>query len=105
MILDQSAAADGKTGLRIRWRPDQTGFDAKLGDTDENWRETILIPSIRNLTFSYFGTTEDKAEAAWTSTWESAKQTPEIVKLSVDFPNGDRRFWPELAVKLMLRRR
>ena len=105
IILDMAARPNGDSDLRIRWRPDQTGFESKLGDGDEEWRETILLSSIEDLTFSYFGAVDKKAEADWIGSWESALDTPTIVKLSVNFPDGDRRLWPELAVRLMLKSR
>lgn len=85
----------------IRWRPMEAGFaDIKDGETEE-WTKTILLENVEKIKFEYFGKLNKAENESWAETWSDSRQLPVLVRLSVEFPKGDRRRWPALTVKLI----
>jgi len=67
-------------------------------------RTTILIKSAAGLQFRYYGTTRIGQPAAWYSTWQTASALPELIEVTVIFPQGDARFWRPVVVPLVFAR-
>lgn len=53
--------------------------------------EITLLRGISDLTVDYFG-------SDWRSTWQNQPRLPQLVRLRITFPEGDRRNWTELVV-------
>lgn len=81
---------NGKNGksLVMAWR----------GHTDSPWARSVLITTITDARFDYFGWGETGG-LSWQNTWVNRKELPQAIKLEVDFPvNGD-FVWPEFIVE------
>ncbi len=64
----------------------------------------VLIDRIAGIELSYFGPPDRRDEPRWFDLWDDAARLPSLVRIRVEFPAGDRRYWPELIVAPMLRR-
>jgi general secretion pathway protein J len=84
----------GASRLVLRWRRITFGGD----DDGAAGNEAILIERISSARFSYFGPAEDDDVADWHEAWDNPASLPALVRLEIDFPDGDRRFWPDLVV-------
>lgn len=84
----------GDASLALHWRRISTDGDDD-GATDN---ETILIERIAGANFTYFGVPERGAAPDWRRDWRNRTRLPALVRLTIDFPDGDRRFWPDLVV-------
>ena len=58
--------------------------------------ETVLLEGLKELDFAYWGSPVRGQPAAWRSEWDGA-EAPELVRLRLVFPKGDRRRWPDLV--------
>jgi general secretion pathway protein J len=76
--------------LVLRWR--------RVFEGDDETNETILIERITGARFTYFGGVEGDAGPDWQADWDKRPELPALVRLAIDFPDGDRRFWPDLVV-------
>lgn len=61
-----------------------------------------LLDGISRARFSYFGHADNAEEPAWHSEWREQERLPLLVSVSIEFPPGDRRLWPQLLVAPML---
>jgi general secretion pathway protein J len=94
-----SLAAEGNRGnaqLMLRWHlfradvPGQPLFDPK--------DSSPLLSGIDSIVLSYFGRPSAEAPARWLGRWDGALGLPELVRIQVVFPPGDRRRWPDFIV-------
>jgi general secretion pathway protein J len=58
----------------------------------------VLLANIQSVELSYFGRGRSDREPAWHDQWTGEVRLPQLVRIQVTFPPGDRRLWPELAV-------
>jgi general secretion pathway protein J len=91
---------DGRAHLLLTWRPlspdDQDEAEAPA-------RERILLHDVTGLELAYFGAASAREPPAWHGFWQGAAlRLPELIRLRVTFPEGDRRRWPDLVVRPML---
>lgn len=91
-----SLTVDGDTGERrvILSLQDLSGH---------SFQQLVLLTHLQDLAFSYYGrdTTGDadeKSRARWHSEWRNEQRLPGLIKISVVFPPGDLRHWPDLTV-------
>jgi general secretion pathway protein J len=85
--------------LRLEWRayrPDGAADSGKAAGT------ALLLEDISELSLSYHGRAAAGEVPRWTPIWTDAKRLPDLVRLEVRFPDGDRRYWPPLVVAPML---
>jgi general secretion pathway protein J len=61
-------------------------------------RDVVLADHVASVAFSYFGTSDDGTAASWRGRWDDASKLPSLVRMTVTFPPGDRRSWPDLIV-------
>jgi general secretion pathway protein J len=90
-IRDEQARND----LVLRWRvyrPDAPERDVMTGDP------IILLSNVAGINFAYFGRKRDQAEPDWHAEWDDVDSLPELLRLEVEFRDGDRRSWPSLVV-------
>ena len=86
--------------LVVRRRPFQSAIEDAVEPPDaEDETESVLLERISSAAFSYYGATDADAEPEWRDRWEEAPSPPLLVRLDVTFPEGDRRYWPELVVR------
>jgi general secretion pathway protein J len=94
-----SLALEGSRGdaqLMLRWhllRPDVPGlplFDPK--------NSSSLLAGIDMVAISYFGRPSQEAPPRWLERWDGNLGLPELVRIQVAFPPGDRRRWPDFIV-------
>ena len=79
------------------------------------WTATRLISGAGALSIRYFGPQPDltgrlrtqaaaqftaNAGPAWQENWTNRNVLPVLVRLTLDFPAGDKRTWPDLVVRL-----
>jgi general secretion pathway protein J len=94
-IRDEQARND----LVLRWRiyrPDVSERDAMTGDP------IVLLSNVADINFAYFGRKHDQAGPDWHAEWDDIDGLPELLRLEVGFPDGDRRSWPSLVVALKI---
>lgn len=77
--------------LAVSWRP-----DSRPGDAAAN--EAPLLTGIENLDLAYFGPDPSGRNPRWWDGWVGRAQPPQLIRVRVRFPPGDRRVWPELVV-------
>jgi len=78
-----------KGDLEIVWQSQQ------VGDTP---RSTTLLSNIASLKFDYFGPAFGGSLPKWWDSWNNRARFPDLVRIRIAFPPGDRRVWPELIV-------
>lgn len=80
--------------LGVSWQA--YGVDEILAEED---RRALLIEHVEAVEFAYFGARTRRGEARWEDEWHDAEQAPRLIRLRLDFADGDRRVWPELVVR------
>jgi len=55
----------------------------------------VLLKNIADLTFSYFGKTEDVATLQWRNEWTLADRLPALIKVSIRLKDGS--YWPDMV--------
>ena len=97
--------------LTLAWRrlqPDLRDFDADAdtgtggGDADGKDKGTsgsvVLMDGIAGGRIDYFGAIRPQDPEEWQDRWEDMPGLPLLVRMTVTFPDGDSRIWPELVV-------
>jgi general secretion pathway protein J len=92
-----AVARDGKLDLGLAWWPYVPGEPAPEEPDEDS--TAVLLEDVAGVAFAYFGATEEGVERAWTEDWLDQPEPPELVRLRVAFPEGDRRYWPELIIR------
>jgi general secretion pathway protein J len=97
-----------RTRLVLEWRlrPPQGSkvraqvTNAALGERERllGEHEVILLDTLSNAEFAFFGASEDGSTATWRDDWHDATKLPQLVRLKISFRPGDRRTWPDLLV-------
>ncbi len=83
--LDLSAGGD------LMLAPAQAGAGSAEGDA--------LLHGAATLELAYYGRRPEDVTAGWTTDWTHEPSPPELIRVSIGFPPGDRRVWPELIVR------
>jgi general secretion pathway protein J len=92
----------GKSRLVMSWR--LLDPDARKAGADENKDENVvvLVENIAGVSFGYFGAAQEDGDSQWRDRWEDTPGLPQLVRIDVTFPEGDKRVWPELVVAPMV---
>jgi general secretion pathway protein J len=61
-----------------------------------------LLVAVEAIHFAYFGSPSPDSPPVWSSTWPPAQGMPYLVRIKVDFPEGDPRRWSDLIISLRL---
>lgn len=92
--ITRSAAGD-----LMLYAADTRNFRVDASGTDmAGWRPMVLLHGVADLAISYFGAAGGEGGARWQERWVDQPQPPTLVRISVAFPPGDRRRWPDLLV-------
>jgi general secretion pathway protein J len=97
-MADIGLGVDAKHRLVLRWKPHP---HAERLTKPEPPHETVLLENVDHVTFSYLRSAEQGG--GWTDTW-SAAELPRLVRISLGFPEGDRRHWPTIEAAPMIMR-
>lgn len=57
----------------------------------------VLLHGVQSLDVSYFDAAPGRGHG-WQSSWQLRAHPPALVRLQVNFPPGDHRWWPELLI-------
>lgn len=84
--------------LAVEWVP----FDPEGGPPTDipDEQRTRLLENIDSLSLSYFGAEDPDDAPVWVDTWTEQASAPLLVRLDVSFEDHDRRYWPELIVRV-----
>lgn len=63
------------------------------------WRPHVLLRDVSYLGMSYFGIDPIAGSRRWQPQWHDRPQPPELIRIRVAFPSGDKRRWPALIVR------
>ncbi|MBF0134055.1 MAG: prepilin-type N-terminal cleavage/methylation domain-containing protein [Magnetococcales bacterium] len=80
--------------MELIWKPI---FYTKK-DEEVEPEKFILLENIEDIEFRYFGSEDADTEPVWLEEWVNKKQLPFLISVTVHFPDGDERVWPELTV-------
>jgi len=61
--------------------------------------DQVLLPGVESASVAYYGANVTGGGQDWQSRWQSRPGLPLLVRLHLQFPPGDRRYWPDLIVK------
>jgi general secretion pathway protein J len=61
--------------------------------------DQVLLRGVQALDIAYYGAGPADAVKAWRYLWKTRPEPPELVRIRVDFAQGDRRQWPDLIVR------
>ena len=92
------AEDDDGVHLGVEWYPYDPEGSPPADIPDE--RRARLIENIDAVQFAYFGAGEPDAEPEWVDQWIERETAPLLVRLTVSFDDADRRYWPELIVRV-----
>jgi general secretion pathway protein J len=59
--------------------------------------EVELLRGVARLDLAYWGSASPEGPSSWLAQWE-ARAMPQLVRVRLAFPTGDRRHWPDLIV-------
>jgi general secretion pathway protein J len=82
------SSSDNRQNLIMAWRIQGMG----------NWTKSIILPGVKNVRFGYYGSLAETAAPQWQINWADRKTLPQAIRLDIDFPAGDSRFWPAFIV-------
>jgi general secretion pathway protein J len=63
------------------------------------WRPNILLRDATSMSITYFGADRVAGGRRWQNLWYDRPQPPELVRIRIGFPAGDRRTWPDLIIR------
>lgn len=95
---DIGLGVDAKHRLVLRWTLHP---HAERLTTPDKPHETVLLEGVESVAFSFLRGPEQGT--GWTDTWDVA-QLPKLVRITLNFPEGDRRHWPTIEAAPMLAR-
>jgi general secretion pathway protein J len=72
---------------------------ADSGGTVTGWKAVRLLSGATRLAISYLGPDRRDGIRRWQAFWAGRSEAPEVVRIDVGFPPGDRRTWPSLMVR------
>lgn len=82
----------GRTKLIVAIGPEISGANARP------IAEEILLDNVKSIAFSYFGSSGPQEAESWLDTWQNRMTLPRLVRVHVEFSEGDPRIWPDLFV-------
>jgi general secretion pathway protein J len=94
----------GRSRLSLAAVQGRQGLDLVVTTTPELARDEgaatrkVLLANIQSIEMSYFGRGRSDREPAWHDQWTGEVRLPQLVRIQVSLPPGDRRLWPALAV-------
>ena len=97
--VQELAVVRGSNGLNLQFRFAQlNGFEADEGISAEV-EPVVLMDGLGDARFEY-RSVEDGELSDWSSDWEQEFRLPAMVRLVVEFRQGDARKWPAFEVAM-----
>lgn len=95
---------DDRLHLALSWRPFAATPDAEANEDEaSSSEERLLLRDIAGLELGYFGALAPREPPVWSESWHDALlRLPQLIRVRVIFPAGDRRSWPVLIVRPMI---
>jgi general secretion pathway protein J len=81
--------------LMLAWQPHR--HERRLGPRPPPI-QTVLLEGVAGLRLAYWGEAAPGQPAVWRSEWQ-APVAPELIRVSLAFPAGDPRRWPDLIAR------
>ena len=78
------------------------GLDDRIDLNAKNligWQQKRLLQNVASLSISYFGADRIAGGRRWQNLWYDRPQPPELVRIRLGFPPGDRRQWADLVIR------
>lgn len=103
--LFHSEVLEGAAGIP-EWKPLSEGpSDFRALDADQDqaqdlrdaYSQQVLVDSVEELRFAYYGVIEGETDPDWHKDWEEASSLPSVVRMSMRVASGA---WPDLYVSL-----
>lgn len=96
----QSGGRGGRADFTVAMS--QSSPPALVIDIDDpraaaNGRKDTLLKDVAGVTFSYLPKVAS-GEVRWADHWDRGMTMPAAIRVNVQFPPGDQRFWPELLI-------
>ena len=91
-LADITLALRGEQ-LVLLWNPHRREQSA----TPAPPNETELLRGVARIAFAYWGTPDRDSPATWVTQWNGSAM-PQLIRIRVSFPEGDRRHWPDMTV-------
>ncbi|MEL6476090.1 MAG: prepilin-type N-terminal cleavage/methylation domain-containing protein [Pseudomonadota bacterium] len=63
-------------------------------------RRDLLLDGVAGLRLRYFGPGPEGAPPGWQSSWTRRDRLPDLVELTLTWPEGSTRDWPPLVIRL-----
>ncbi|MGL6043316.1 MAG: prepilin-type N-terminal cleavage/methylation domain-containing protein [Sandaracinobacteroides sp.] len=74
-------------------------LDPDAGSPAAAFEDSLILRRVAAVRIAYFGRDMSSPTRRWLGFWRDRPQPPELVRISVDFPAGDGRKWPDLVVR------
>ena len=87
---------EGARDLGLAWWPYLPGGEPPVEPDEDS--SMVLLEDVAEVAFDYFGAAGEDSMRAWTERWLDQPAPPELVRLTVAFRRGDRRYWPDLII-------
>ena len=93
-------ALDERGQLLIAWEPrrPERRLEAPLSASP-----SAVLQDVAALNLSYYGSLAPGETPSWHESWNS-RTLPLLIRVRIDFPEGDRRRWPDLVIAPRLAR-
>ena len=98
-ILGKSDA-DQRSHLDLSWTPFRA--PGETGTAPPGREAARLMENVAAVELAYYGAPDPKRPAQWWDSWDGTHGLPALVRLRLTFPQGDRRRWPDLIIRLVL---
>ena len=91
--------SNNRSALTLAWRlyrPELLASDHQIFDDG-----TVLIGDIASIELSYYGAPGPQLPVQWWDKWDGSSGRPQLIRLRMEFPPGDRRRWPDLIIRVL----
>ncbi|MBO9579635.1 MAG: type II secretion system protein [Sphingobium sp.] len=63
------------------------------------WTPHTLLHGIRDIAIGYYGSARPGQRRGWQNGWWDRSTPPELIRVRLQFADGDRRMWPDLIIR------
>ncbi|MGI9505370.1 MAG: hypothetical protein ACR2RE_20215, partial [Geminicoccaceae bacterium] len=76
-----------------------SGFPAAPADARA---ERMILDDVAGMTIAYYARSDEDPNGRWYPSWRGQNLLPELIRVDLQFPPGDRRQWQPLIVSPMV---
>lgn len=73
-------------------------FDFELSGL-AGWKPVTLLSGVKGFAIAYYGPSMAGGQRRWQTQWSKRSQPPELIRVSLQFDEADRRIWPDLVIR------